>query len=75
MPIHADSGGRAVGGRAALVIGILAILALLIGAVYTAHTLVLVIIAAAIAAVVILHYRNQRPVKVPGDDVRLNLDK
>jgi len=35
-----------------------------------------VIIAAALATVVILHFWNKRPVKTPEDDqVRLNLDK
>lgn len=36
----------------------------------------LIVIAAALAAVVILHFWNKRPVKTPEDDqVRLNLDK
>lgn len=67
--------GFGVKGACALIIGIAAIIALLIGAAYTAHSLVLIIIAAAVAAVVILHFWNKRPVKAPGDDVRLNLDK
>jgi apolipoprotein N-acyltransferase len=63
-------------GVGALIIGIVAIAALLVAAAYTAHTLVLVIVAAAVAAVVILHFRNKRPVKTPEDDqIRLNLDK
>jgi hypothetical protein len=67
--------GFGLKGAGALVIGIAAIAALLVAAAYTAHSLVLVIIAGAVAAVVILHFWNKRPVKAPGDDVRLNLDK
>jgi hypothetical protein len=62
-------------GAGALVLGIATVAGLLVGAALTAHSLVLVMIAAAVAAVVILHFWNKRPVKVPGEDVRLNLDK
>jgi len=58
-----------------LIIGVLAILGLLALAVYTSYALVLAIIAATVAAVVILHYWNKRPVRLPGDEVRLNLDR
>lgn len=62
-------------GSAPLIIGIAAIIALLVAAAYTSYTLVLAIIAAAVATLVILHFLHKRPVKMPGDDVRLNLDR
>ncbi len=58
-----------------LIIGVAAALALLGLAAYTSYTLVLAIIAAAVVSVVLLHFWNKRPVKMPGDDVRLNLDR
>jgi sugar phosphate permease len=65
-------GGFGYKGAGALVIAIAAIVAL---AIY-ARSFVLIIIAAAVAAVVILHFWNKRPVKTPEDDqVRLHLDK
>ena len=63
-------------GVGALIVGVAAVLAILVAAAITAHTLVLVIVAGAVAAVVILHFWNKRPVKTPEDDqIRLNLDK
>jgi hypothetical protein len=36
----------------------------------------LIVVGAAVAAVIILHFWNKRPVRTPEDDqVRLNLDK
>ncbi|MFB3916303.1 MAG: hypothetical protein ACE14M_06220 [Terriglobales bacterium] len=66
--------GRSAG-PAPLIIGVAAIIVLLAAAAYTSYTLVLAIIAAAVAAVIILHFLHKRPVKMPGDDVRLNLDR
>jgi O-antigen ligase len=65
-------GGFGLKGAGALIIAIVAILAL---AIY-ARSFVFIIMAAAIAAVIILHYRNKRPVRTPEDgQIRLNLDK
>lgn len=64
-------GGFGMKGAGALIIALAAIVAL---AIY-ARSFVLIIVAAAVAAVIILHFRNKRPVKLPQDDqIRLNLD-
>jgi hypothetical protein len=64
-------GGFGLKGVGALLIAIAAIVAL---AVY-ARSFALIIVAAAVVAVVILHFLNKRPVKLPEDDqIRLNLD-
>ncbi len=64
--------GFGLKGSAALVVALVAIAAL---AIY-ARSFVLIIIAGAVAAIVILHFWNKRPVKTPEDDqIRLNLDK
>jgi sugar phosphate permease len=50
--------------------------AVLVGLAIAIRSFFVVVIAAALAAVVILHFWNKRPVKTPEDDqVRLNLDK
>ena len=50
--------------------------AVLVGLAVAIRSFFLVVIVAALAAVVILHFWNKRPVKTPEDDqVRLNLDK
>ena len=65
-------GGFGLKGTGALVVALLA----LVGLAYYAGSFVLIILAAALAAVVILHFWNKRPVKKPEDDqIRLNLDK
>jgi len=65
-------GGFGLKGTGALVVALVAIAALA----YYAGLFALIIVAAAVAAVVILHFRNKRPVKKPADDqIRLNLDR
>ena len=64
-------GGFGLKGVGALIVALAALGALF----YYAGVFVVLILAAALVAVVVLHYRNQRPVKLPGDDhIRLHLD-
>jgi len=50
--------------------------AVLVGLAVAIGKFFLVVIAATLATVVILHFWNKRPVKTPEDDqIRLNLDK
>ena len=64
-------GGFGLKGSAALVIAIAAIA----GLAYYAGRFTAIIAGAAVAAVIILHFWNKRPVKRQEDEVRLNLDK
>jgi hypothetical protein len=64
-------GGFGIRGSAALIIAVIAVAGL---AIY-ARSFVFIMIAAAVAAVVILHFWNKRPVKPPEDDqIRLHLN-